>query len=216
MTHIALLGDSIFDNGSYTGGGPDVAVHLRTLLPPPAVTLCAVDGARIADVDRQLGRVPQETTHLFLSVGGNDALQNLDLLDRPVGSMTEALALLHGRVSAFYSSYERLLERLLELGRPVTVCAMHNGNLGPEMAPLAEVAAALFNDAILRAALRHGLPAIDLRAVCNRPDDFVNAIEPSVSGGRKIAEAIIRSLEPGAAGTGRSILTGGRPGEVED
>ena len=32
--HIALLGDSIFDNNAYTGGAPDVVTHLRGILPP--------------------------------------------------------------------------------------------------------------------------------------------------------------------------------------
>ena len=33
MTHIVLLGDSIFDNGRYTMGGPDVISQVRQLLP---------------------------------------------------------------------------------------------------------------------------------------------------------------------------------------
>jgi hypothetical protein len=32
MPHVVLLRDSIFDNGQYTGGGPDVAWQLRKLL----------------------------------------------------------------------------------------------------------------------------------------------------------------------------------------
>lgn len=33
MPHIILLGDSIFDNLSYTEGGPDVISQVRELLP---------------------------------------------------------------------------------------------------------------------------------------------------------------------------------------
>jgi hypothetical protein len=33
MTHIVLLGDSIFDNSPYTAGGPDVISQVRQLLP---------------------------------------------------------------------------------------------------------------------------------------------------------------------------------------
>ena len=32
-THIVLLGDSIFDNGRYTSGGPDVIAQVCQLLP---------------------------------------------------------------------------------------------------------------------------------------------------------------------------------------
>ena len=34
------------------------------------------------------------------------------------------------------------------------------------------------------------IPVIELRDVCNQPVDFVDAIEPSAEGGKKIATAI--------------------------
>jgi hypothetical protein len=50
-SHIALLGDSIFDNHSYTGGALDVVGHLREALPAPwRATLCAVDGSTTGDL----------------------------------------------------------------------------------------------------------------------------------------------------------------------
>ena len=33
MSHVVLLGDSIFDNGRYVPGGPSVIEHLRKALP---------------------------------------------------------------------------------------------------------------------------------------------------------------------------------------
>jgi hypothetical protein len=35
--HLALLGDSIFDNAAYTAGAPDVIAHVRALLPARGV-----------------------------------------------------------------------------------------------------------------------------------------------------------------------------------
>jgi hypothetical protein len=35
------------------------------------------------------------------------------------------------------------------------------------------------------------LPVIDLRSICNRPEDYANPIEPSSIGGEKIARAIV-------------------------
>ena len=65
--HIVLLGDSIFDNGAYTRGEPDVVTHLHSGLPPSwSTTLLAVDGATTADIPRQLPRVPETATHLVL------------------------------------------------------------------------------------------------------------------------------------------------------
>ncbi len=67
MESIALLGDSIFDNKVYVGGGPDVAAQLRALLPEGwRVTLCAVDGATTQDVGTQLDRVPEHVTRIVL------------------------------------------------------------------------------------------------------------------------------------------------------
>lgn len=55
MTHIVLLGDSIFDNAHYTEGGPDVISQVRQLLPKGwRASLLAVDGATTEDVPSQL------------------------------------------------------------------------------------------------------------------------------------------------------------------
>ena len=59
---------------------------------------------------------------------------------------------------------------------------------------LASIALAILNDCILREAFVRGLPAIDLRLVCRSDDDFVSVIEPSATGGAKIARAIARLL----------------------
>jgi hypothetical protein len=210
MRHVVLLGDSVFDNRAYTNGEPDVAAHLRELLPQPStVTLCAVDGSTTYDVGRQFARVPDRATHIVLSLGGNNALMNADLLNLPVRSTADALDLFRERLSAFSTSYGHVLEGLLALAKPVTVCTIYHGNLGPDEAPRAPIALAMFNDVILRAALRFGIPAIDLRAVCDQPDDFANPIEPSGTGGRKIARAIIRSLSTNDSGPGRCIVTAG-------
>lgn len=189
--HIALLGDSIFDNAPYTDGAPDVVTHLRAALPEGwGASLLAVDGSTTADLEPQIGHVDADVTHVVLSVGGNDALLNSDLLNLPVGSTAEALALFGQRVDTFKSSYRAALESVLALGRRTTVCTIYEGNLDPTWAPLARVALMVFNDVILRIAFEHAIDVIDLRLVCTEAFDYANPIEPSGSGGRKIAEAI--------------------------
>src|SRR5713101_1270107 len=91
MAHIVLLGDSIFDNGAYTEGGPDVISQVRQLLPDGwHASLFAVDGATTVDVPYQVRRVPPDSTHLVLSAGGNDALLNVGILEMPVSSTAPA------------------------------------------------------------------------------------------------------------------------------
>lgn len=196
MPHAVLLGDSIFDNAAYVGGGPDVATQLERILPRDwRVTLAAVDGAVVADVERQLAGIPRDSTHLVLSVGGNDALGHIDILDRPAVSMAEALDTLAAMGDAFQSRYLRLVERISRLGLPLTLCTIYNGNLpDPDVQRRASTALIVFNDVILRAALALGAGIIELRAVCATPGDYANPIEPSVQGGERIARAVREAL----------------------
>jgi hypothetical protein len=193
--HVALLGDSIFDNRSYTRGEPDVVSHLRGLLPPHwRASLLAVDGTVSAELAEQLPGVLSEITHLVISVGGNDALMSSDLLNCRVASTHDALALFRDRVDRFERDYRTAIGGALALGRPTTLCTIYNGNLPAPQAPTAQLALSMFNDVILRVAFEHHLPVIDLRLICNEPTDYANPIEPSGHGGWKIATAIARSL----------------------
>ena len=194
--HVVLLGDSIFDNSSYTRGEPDVVSHLRKVLPAHArATLCAVDGATTGTLSRQLTRVPPDATHLIVAIGGNDALQNTDLLETRVSSTAEALSLFADRVEAFEAAYRAALAPVLALRRPTVVCTIYNGNLEPPRARLARTALALFNDVIVRFGFEQDLPVIDLRIICCTPADYANPIEPSGQGGLNIARAIAATLE---------------------
>jgi len=194
-THVALLGDSIFDNGTYTKGEPDVVAHLRSLLPNTwQATLLAIDGSVCADLRSQLARVRDET-HLVISAGGNDAILSSGLMHVPVSSTAEALALFGARMEEFEAEYRSAIDAALVLKRKTTVCTIYNGNLSEQEAPLAKVGLMIFNDVILRVAFERHLSVIDLRLVCCDPADYANPIEPSGSGGRKIAQAITRSLQ---------------------
>jgi len=74
------------------------------------------------------------------------------------------------------------------------VCTIYNGNLPRDQAPAARMGLMMFNDAILRVAFEARLDVIDLRSVCSEPSDYANPIEPSDSGGAKIARAIAGAL----------------------
>ena len=203
MPHVVLLGDSIFDNAAYVAGGPDVVTQLRGILPAGwRATLCAVDGAVVAGVERQLARLPGDATHLVLSVGGNDSLGHLGVLDRPARSTADALDLLAGIGATFGGHYREMLRLVLGHGLPTTLCTIYEGALpDPALDRRARVALHVFNDPIFRAALESGASIIDLRLVCSDPRDYANPIEPSVQGGAKIARAIAAAI--GADGTRR-------------
>ena len=196
MTHIVLLGDSVFDNAAYVAGGPDVVAQLRADLGTAGkATLAAIDGAVIASVASQLARVPPDATHLVVSVGGNDALRHAGVLEEPARSMGGAIERLGGVREAFERDYRRMLAALTEAGRPAALCTIYDPRFPDARMQHASITAlTLFNDVILREAASHGLPVLDLRLICDSDADFANPIEPSARGGEKITTAIARLL----------------------
>jgi len=193
--HIALLGDSILDNGGYTSGGPDVISQLREMLPPSwRASLLAVDGSMIADLADQLLRLPPDVSHLVIAIGGNDVLASMELMRSPAKSVAEGLLRVGERAGRFELAYRTMIDPVRRLGRSTTVCTIYNGNLSPDEAAVARVGLTAFNDVILRVAVESRFQVIDLRLVCTEPADYANPIEPSSTGGAKIARAIIASL----------------------
>jgi hypothetical protein len=154
--------------------------------------LCAVDGALTVGLAAQLACVPVDATHLIVAIGGNDALQNSDLLSLRVASTAQALQIFADRITAFERRYREAIGHVMSLSRPTAICTIYNGALDPERAAIARVALALFNDAILRTAVDLHLDALELRSICTEPADYANPIEPSGQGGLKIARAVTR------------------------
>src|SRR5262245_56431029 len=67
MSHVVLLGDSVFDNAAYVPDRPPVIEQVRRGLPLGwKATLVAVDGHTIKDIATQLPRVPVDATHLVV------------------------------------------------------------------------------------------------------------------------------------------------------
>lgn len=192
MSHVVLLGDSIFDNAAYVGGGPDVVRQLRDRLPQGwRASLAAIDGSTIADIDDQLARLSADATHLVISVGGNDALGQAAILDAPSVSVADTMLKLADIQQAFRAAYGEMIAAVLRLNLPTAVCTIYDPRYpDPIQRRVATTALAVLNDCILREAASRALPLIDLRVVCNEDADFANPIEPSVQGGAKIATAI--------------------------
>jgi lysophospholipase L1-like esterase len=202
MNHVVLLGDSIFDNAAYTGGAPDVVRQLRQRLPQGSkATLGAVDGGKIGDVREQLRLLPADATHLVLSVGGNDALGHIDFLGAPAGSTAEALLGLADIAADFERRYNDMLNEVLARELPTAICTIYYPRFpDATLQKIAVTALTVFNDCIVRAALVHRLPLLDLRFVCTEEGDYADPIEPSARGGEKISRAIARMLQNGFAG----------------
>ena len=194
--HVVLLGDSIFDNGAYVPGHPDVVEQVRSKMPSSGrATLLALDGAVTSDVARQLMQLPGDATQLIVSAGGNDALGQSHILRQPCGSVADGVAMLSEAQRSFARVYEAMLDNVLAIGLPTALCTIYDANYPPPESEIIKAALSLFNDVITRAAFSRSLPMIDLRLICNEADDYANPIEPSARGGEKIACAIVSMLD---------------------
>ena len=199
MSHIVLLGDSIFDNARYTLGGPDVIAQVRQFLPVGwEASLLAIDGAVVEEVPAQLIRMPPGASHLVLSAGGNNAIMNASILHTQVELTSQALGKLAEISQQFENKYRATVAACLRLHLPLTLCTIYNGCF-PDTAyqQLISTALMVFNDVILRVGIECELTIVDLRLVCSSPSDYANPIEPSSLGGAKIARTIVNLATTG-------------------
>lgn len=136
----------------------------------------------------------------MLSIGGNNALMEASRLGisffaDPGTSSSIALGSLADISDDFETRYRTAVDACLRPALPLSVCTIYNGCFPDRTYQrLASVALAVFNDVILRVAIEHGLPVIDLRLVCADPKDYANPIERSSVGGDKIARIIVALL----------------------
>ena len=199
MKEVVLLGDSIFDNANYVDGGPDVAQQVRERLPEDwKASLLAIDGSVTAEVHGQLQRLPKDASHLIISTGGNDAVNNFDLLSQSATSVSQVLATLWEVGLRFRETYHQLLASAVSYHLPMAVCTIYYPAFeDPALQRAASAGLTFFNDAILLEAIENRIPVLDLRLIFTEPEDYANPIEPSVQGGAKLADAICRIvMEP--------------------
>lgn len=205
--HVVLLGDSIFDNAAYVPDGTPVIEHLRQHIPTDwQATLLAIDGDITSGVAEQTAGLPPTATHLVVSVGGNDALQKIDMFSKPASNVGEALLLLSSIRADFQRGYHKMLSHVRGLNLPVAVCTIYNSV--PKLGEMEKTALALFNEIILHEAFKAKVPVIDLRLICDEEGDYspLSPIEPSHIGGEKIARAIASLLEPYDFPSGQSVV----------
>jgi hypothetical protein len=168
--HIVLIGDSIFDNGGYVGGGDSVIEQLNRKLPEKTKsTLLAVDGDVTEDVYAQLENIPNDATHVFISCGGNDALRIISILNKPVESVGHAMDVFTDVKNQFEERYSRMVLAVSKKVGKVTICTVHDSV--PEYTTRALTALSMFNEVILKEAFRINAPVIDLRLACNEALD---------------------------------------------
>ena len=198
---VALLGDSIIDNKVYVGKNElSVTEHLEAN-SDFNFEMIAVDGDTTKEViDNQLEKIRANTSHIVLSIGGNDLLQKLYIMTNQTSGMVQALEIASKTVEEIKTRYEEILIHLKTLNRPVILCTIYEGDLqsDPDLAVIEEAAKVLLgmmNDSIHFLGKKHDLEVLELRNIFTEVSDYANPIEPSHSGGEKLAKEIIEWVE---------------------
>lgn len=147
----------------------------------------------MADIAAQLDVLEEQPAVIVLSVGGNDAVDHIGVLDQQGTSSAEVLAQLLQISNDFSSQYEKVARAVASRAERTILCTIYDVQLEPApYAELVRIPLAVINDRIIQVAARLGLDVIDLRTVCTDPGDFVMQIEPSSQGAEKIANMIAR------------------------
>eukprot|EP01006_Ploeotia_vitrea_P022398 TRINITY_DN54808_c0_g1_i1.p1 TRINITY_DN54808_c0_g1~~TRINITY_DN54808_c0_g1_i1.p1 ORF type:complete len:235 (+),score=20.54 TRINITY_DN54808_c0_g1_i1:86-790(+) len=220
MRKIVLVGDSVFDNKTYVKKGAVTDNYTHPELGSSVIehlqereensVLCAEDGAIISQVREQLPHIPTDATHVFVSCGGNDLLIQQGTVMSQILQGTDkdiAVANLGAELS---NKYLQLFEELKLLNRPTAVCFIYNpcytksqANPNPRVvteqtllqqwAP--EVIKQVNQSVILPLAQQFKFAVLDLQTLFNDASCYANPIEPSVEGGRRIAELVHKVVQ---------------------
>ena len=199
--YVSLLGDSIIDNKVYVEEGElSVTEHLQHN-SSSNFTMIAVDGDTTEDVlENQLDNLKEPVSHIVLSIGGNDLLQNLHLLQDETSGMKFALEKSSELIGEIQENYTKILEHLSNYDAKVLLCTVYEGDLKSDvmLAQFDKAGQAMLkmhNDTVYYLASKFEVDVLELRNIFTNKEDYANPIEPSHIGGEKLAKAIIQWMK---------------------
>jgi hypothetical protein len=181
-----LLGDSIIKNNSYVknGKGIDDILSEKT----DGNTHCyAKDDSTIVDIYSQLDLIPSElnkkTTTIFLSVGGNDILNNYG--DKEVS--IKDIKVLDPIFNAYKNLFKSIQTKMNE-SKIILIDIYYPTNIKlAQYKPILEE----WNKLIADFASTNNLQVINISNILTDSTDFTLNIEPSETGGEKIVDNIL-------------------------
>ena len=200
MTSITLLGDSIIDNKTYVQQQEySVLEHLNSLSKNKFFQLAYDGDTTVNVIERQLhSQEIAKSSHLVLSIGGNDLLQNILFLHKgPIENINKALADVHQRIfKSLEQRFETIVEKLSSHRANLLLCTVYEGDLGRtgefrDVLDSSKIMVSSFNDTVYKTASKYNADVLELRHIFTSPEDYANPIEPSHVGGEKLAQAIM-------------------------
>jgi len=197
---IVLFGDSILNNTRYVPSGKSVIARLKHMYGDNLQTY-AQDGAYISNVYGQVEQYENygatsdsdsTRTHIIISVGGNDLLNEMN-----IGELNES------KVTHLSSKYERLLKYICGKYPNAVIHLLNVYQPTDEIFVSASKQIEQWNNEVYNRATervasgrkkRQVVNVVKIDEVCVEKSDFVNTIEPSVKGSKKIVSLIVQNV----------------------
>ena len=206
MNRVVLFGDSIIDNKTYVSHGEfSVLEHLENISNYEYIQV-AYDGHTTFDVQNKQLHLSTivKPSHIVLSVGGNDLLQNLSYLSNgPMSNVNEAITGIQQHIfEPLEQRFETIIEELSSQRANLLICTVYEGDLGrtdefKDVLDSSKIMVSSFNDIVYKTAKKYNADVLELREIFISSDDYANPIEPSHIGGEKLAKSIVEWIKNG-------------------
>ena len=187
---IVLLGDSILKNNSYTSDGKGID---DLLLERNKQTYSyAVDNSNIVDVYNQINEIPIDlnspSTTIFLSAGGNDILNHYEESDKDIHDTSV--------LSTIFAAYKKMIKAIRSKMNQCNLVLLDiyypDNTKYTQYHPIIREWNKLIYDYTDQPSNNINT-VLRVSRMLTQNDDFTLSIEPSSSGGLKIANSILNS-----------------------
>lgn len=181
---ITLMGDSILENSSYVGNEDSVQANLNKKTKDKVINL-ARDDALIYDIYTQLDQIHydynNENNSIVLSVGGNNLLLSIEFNKKD------------SHVQVLFSQYMELVKAIKSKMNKVKLilCDCYYSNCKDTKI---NNIVTKWNTLLYNFANKEKIKVIKISSDLTSSFDYVNDIEPSEKGSKKIADAIVAIL----------------------
>lgn len=202
--HVVLLGDALLEAYISIDKTPG---KFEDALLPGTRNQWKISVVSAAEVERAgPGLVlPADATHAIIFIEGNHALEQSGLLQNQADAYGQTLEQLALAADEFEHTLDRLIHVAQAARLVIMMCTMFQPNYkDPERQRTACAALAIFNDRVTKRAAEARVAVIDLRLICNEPEDYDKPTQLSKSGLQKAANVIRFAMFELEAGARRS------------
>jgi len=181
--NIILIGDSMLQNKSYVTNGKSITDILEKSTPHNTIFNYAVDGTTISGAYQQIKEIPIEfnnsNTSIFLSAGGND------IIDRAQSGSTNE------NIDSIFDDYSKMVESLKTKMNETKITLLTLYYPDSKDYHLYYGMIKDWNKKLDAFAKDQHFGILKTNNLLGLPTDFTSNIEPSETGGEKIAKSIL-------------------------